>query len=51
MNDQRQKTISMMGDRAYRMHLSLELNATRVYLPGNLGFKGYDLADVFDCLI
>jgi hypothetical protein len=30
----------MMGDRAYRRHLSLELNTTRVYLPGNLGFKG-----------
>jgi len=30
----------MLGDRAYRRDLSLELNATRVYLPGNLGFKG-----------
>jgi len=30
----------MMGERAYRRHLSLELNATRVYLPGNLGLKG-----------
>jgi hypothetical protein len=34
------KNISMMGERAYRRHLSLELNATRVYLPGNLGLKG-----------
>ncbi len=34
------KSISIMGERAYRRHLSLELNATRVYLPGNLGFKG-----------
>ncbi|GAI83432.1 unnamed protein product, partial [marine sediment metagenome] len=33
-------SISMMGDRTCRSHLSLELNATRVYLPGNLGFKG-----------
>jgi len=30
----------MMSNRAYRRHLSLELNATRVYLPGNLGSKG-----------
>jgi len=29
----------MMGERAYRRYLSLELNATRVYLPGNLGLK------------
>jgi len=29
----------MMGNRACRGHLSLELNATRVHLPGNLGFK------------
>jgi len=34
------KSISMMGERAYTRHLSLELNATRVYLPGNLGLKG-----------
>jgi len=39
MNDQGYLNISMMGDRAYRRHLSLELNATRVHLPGNLGFK------------
>jgi len=31
------KNIGMMGERAYRRHLSLELNATRVYLPGTLG--------------
>lgn len=40
MNDQGYLNISMMGDRAYRRHLILELNATRVLFARKPWIKG-----------
>jgi len=46
------KNSNMIGERAYRRHVSLEFNATRVSLPENLVITGeYDLADGFSYLI